>query len=655
MNSIQPAMQPSAKSVASAGPAPDPVELRFRNLSYSVAATGRRSCHPFRPPAPAKEILAGVTGAFRPGRLTAVMGASGAGKTSLLQVLAGRARGGTVRGEVEVNGAPASARALRGMSAFVFQDDVIMPTMTVREALTMAATLRLPAHTNPEERRAKLDETLAVLRLEGAADTPVGDSEARGISGGERKRLAIGMELLANPPLLLLDECTSGLDAFTANKVIEVLRDLARRGHTVVCTIHQPAWETFSLFDDLLLLARGGMVYHGPAQGAVAHFEQAGYPIPLHTNPIDYIFLSVLSDYASTPYPAGIPPPPGTPAGALEAPSSRIPRLLAMWPSSPAHKALIASLAYPPASTAKPAAVSASRGFFVQLGYLAGRSWRNALRDVHMVRAKLAEGLVLALFIGLGFLNVPGMDPASQAQSYAGSLFYITMIQVLTNTVSVLNVFSGERAVVRREIGAGYYGLPAMYCSKLAVELPVCALVAALKTTVEFFLIGFPYTPANVAVSIGLNALGSACGLLIGILISSNVHTVNLALGLAPVLLTPLWLFSGLYIPVADIRPYFSWIQYVSPIRWAYEGMAKQLVPQLAAGMGFADGFTPGFCAAMLAAIAGGLAVLAYACLWRVTAMGEKMARWEAAEGAEGAEWEGFEVAVPEKDAAQKV
>lgn len=199
----------------------EPVEVRFDNLCYEVqipdGGANSKSCpNPLRPPKTrAKRIIDNVSGVFKPGKLTAVMGASGAGKTSLLSVLAGLARGGTVRGSVQVNGAPANPRALRSMSAFVEQDDVIMHTMTVREALTMAATLRLPAHTATEERQRILAEMLAVLKLEDAADTVVGDSETKGISGGERKRLAIGMALISNPPLLWADECTSGLDTFT--------------------------------------------------------------------------------------------------------------------------------------------------------------------------------------------------------------------------------------------------------------------------------------------------------------------------------------------------------------------------------------------------------------------------------------------------------
>lgn len=221
-----------------------------------------------------------------------------------------------------------------------------------------------------------------------------------------------------------------------ANKVVEVLRDLAQRGHTVVCTIHQPAWETFSLFDDLLLLAQGEVVYHGPVDGTIEHFEQLGYPIPVHTNPIDYIFLNILSAYTATPYPAGVPLPPGAPAGALEPASSRISRLLALWRSSPAYFKLLKTLSEPCSASGTPTTTTVRRSFWVQLGYLAQRSSKNAWRDIHMLKAKAAEGLVLAFFIGFGFFNVPGMDPASQAQNYAGALFYITMIQVLTNTVS---------------------------------------------------------------------------------------------------------------------------------------------------------------------------------------------------------------------------
>jgi ABC-type multidrug transport system ATPase subunit len=147
---------------------------------------------------------------------------------------------------------------MRKMSAFVFQDDVILSTMTVREAILLSARLRLPGAMPLAEKRARVEKVIYLMHLERCADTVIGSATDKGgISGGERKRTSIGMELITNPPVLFLDEPTTGLDTYTAFSIMDTLRQLAASGRTVVATIHQPSSDMFHLFDDLLILAHG--------------------------------------------------------------------------------------------------------------------------------------------------------------------------------------------------------------------------------------------------------------------------------------------------------------------------------------------------------------------------------------------------------------
>jgi ABC-type multidrug transport system ATPase subunit len=185
-----------------------------------------------------------------------------------------------VTGELLINGQPVEPTHVKSLSGLVFQDDLILQTMTVREALTMAAILRLPAAMSMDERLSRVEEVIQMLKLEKSADVVVGDSEVKGISGGERKRLSVGMELINNPYLLFLDEFSSGLDTFTARKVGEILKELAQSGRTIVSTIHQPSAELFFMFDDLLLLAEGQTLYFGPTTGVISYFERLGHKIP---------------------------------------------------------------------------------------------------------------------------------------------------------------------------------------------------------------------------------------------------------------------------------------------------------------------------------------------------------------------------------------
>ncbi|KAJ3054386.1 hypothetical protein HDU99_007787 [Rhizoclosmatium hyalinum] len=222
------------------------LQVAFKNIDFSVMILDKEKAKEpgfrFVQPKMSKRLLKGVSGIFQPGRLTAVMGASGAGKTSLLQVLAGEARQGSLTGSILINGEEVKGN-MKKVSGFVFQDDVILATMTVREAITMSALLRLPEEMSLEEKTKAVERTIKLLNLEKCAATIIGNSSIKGVSGGERKRCAMAMEIITNPSILFLDEPTSGLDTFTAFSVVNTLRNLASTGRTIITTIHQPSSE----------------------------------------------------------------------------------------------------------------------------------------------------------------------------------------------------------------------------------------------------------------------------------------------------------------------------------------------------------------------------------------------------------------------------
>ncbi|KAI9016894.1 P-loop containing nucleoside triphosphate hydrolase protein [Hyaloraphidium curvatum] len=611
---------------------PSGVEVRFSDLSYTVDVPDKEAKKPkfpnpfARTPLLPKRILDSVSGIFEPGKLTAIMGASGAGKTSLLQVLAGEAKAGHIAGSLLINGRTATPKELKNLSGLVFQDDVILQTMTVREALTMAAILRLPSDYTKPEREQRVVEVLEMLKLEKAADTIVGNSELKGISGGERKRLAIGMELISNPPLLWADEPTSGLDAFTANKVVEILRDLAHSGRTVVATVHQPSAETFFMFDDLLLLSQGRIMYHGPVNGLLEHFEALGYPVPLYSNPIDYIFMHVLSVFTSTPYPATMKHPDPT---AMEPAETRINRLLDAWPTTPAYARLQARFARPPPSTDPSATVKSTRSIWIQIGYLAKRTAKNVIRNEHVVKTKTAQAIIFGLIMGLTYLDLPSKDPAAAMQNYSGVLFFMAMIQVMNNATGILNVFGEEKAVFRRESGSGYYGLPAFFISKIIVETPMAMFFAVLLSTIMYWLIGLPANAASYFISMIICALSAVSGMFIGIMLASIFDSLQVALSLTPMILTPLMLFSGLFVNSGTIPAYFAWIRWISPVKYGFEGLVKQLTPQFVVPLGFDDGLSVAAICGILVAFSAILMGISYLGLWRVTYFASRSAKWQ--------------------------
>jgi ABC-type multidrug transport system ATPase subunit len=255
------------------------MQLYWDDLSYTVVT-----------PTGLKDLISGVTGHASPGELLAVMGSSGAGKTTLLNALSGRTLSGMLRGTLQLNGVGLVSReSFRKVAAFVTQDDVMMESQTPREILHFSAALRLPSNTTASERTRLVDSLIKMLHLERAASTIVGHPSRGGISGGERKRVNVGTELVTNPSVVFLDEPTSGLDAFTSVKVMKILKDLAVGGRTVVATIHQPASEIFASFDTLCLMHTGSCGYFGPANAAVAYFDALGHACPTNYNPADFL------------------------------------------------------------------------------------------------------------------------------------------------------------------------------------------------------------------------------------------------------------------------------------------------------------------------------------------------------------------------------
>lgn len=228
------------------------------------------------------------------------MGPSGAGKTTLLHVLADRAPSNkniTVQADLlydyaKINELPGGMETFRRRIAFVPQEDVLHITSTPREAIRFSARLRLPLGTSNEQIEALVDEYLENLGLSKCADTVIGGGLKKGISGGQKKRTAIGVELVTNPGIIFCDEPTSGLDAVSAEQIMELLQTIARAGNVVILTIHQPSLYVFSTFlDRLILLNEGKIMHEGSTADIPQYFENLGYAVPQNVNPADWILV----------------------------------------------------------------------------------------------------------------------------------------------------------------------------------------------------------------------------------------------------------------------------------------------------------------------------------------------------------------------------
>ncbi|RKP12996.1 P-loop containing nucleoside triphosphate hydrolase protein [Piptocephalis cylindrospora] len=260
--------------------------LSFHNLSYQLSS--------------GKILLEDMSGVIQPGRFTAIMGPSGAGKTTLMRALMGKLQG--IQGETRVSQVPIEMKQLERLIGYVPQEDVMLRELTAREVLYHAASIRLPRTWSSAQKRRYGDAVMEALGLgEDVADVLVGDETTRGLSGGQRKRLNIGMELVATPLALFLDEPTTGLDATVALDLSRTLREIAHLGLTVLSILHQPRPEIFHAFDDVLLLAPGGyMVFQGSVLEVVPYFTSLGFHFPSKVNPAD-VLMDILSATSGSP------------------------------------------------------------------------------------------------------------------------------------------------------------------------------------------------------------------------------------------------------------------------------------------------------------------------------------------------------------------
>ncbi|XP_065906239.1 broad substrate specificity ATP-binding cassette transporter ABCG2-like [Dysidea avara] len=408
--------------------------LSFVNISYTIQPK------PFLAhfkEIPAKKILDNVSGSMNPG-LNAIMGPSGSGKTSLLDILADRKAKKGLSGHVLINGRR-QPRNFKCASAYVVQEDLLMGTLSVRENLAFSAALRLPMSLTRTERLNKVESVISELGLSHVANTKVGTELIRGISGGQKKRTSIGMELIISPGIVFLDEPTTGLDATTAVSVVRLLKELSSSGRVIIMSIHQPRYSIYKLFDSLTLMSRGRLVYHGPANNALNYFSELGYQCEQHNNPADF-FLDVIIENEE----ADGPEDGGTAERKVES-SGDAARLPYIYEDSKEFLSvkqhldmkLKTALNEPQAETPE-----FETNFPWQFGILAVRTFRNLIRSRMTTGVQVGMLIVLSIVLGLIFLQAD--DNFAGVQDRIGAMFFVVINMAFIN-IPAVDVFLKER------------------------------------------------------------------------------------------------------------------------------------------------------------------------------------------------------------------
>ncbi|KAF6155279.1 hypothetical protein GIB67_019805 [Kingdonia uniflora] len=546
--------------------------LVWENLSVVLPNFGNKG--------PTKRLLEGLNGFAEPGRIMAIMGPSGSGKSTLLDSLAGRLSENVIMtGNILVNG---KKRGMNyGAVAYVTQEDTLLGTLTVRETVTYSAYLRLPPNMNKEEINRVVEGTIEEMGLEDCADRMIGNWHRRGISGGEKKRLSIALEILTCPRVLFLDEPTSGLDSAAAFFVIQTLRNLARNGRTVVSSIHQPSSEVFTLFDDLFLLSGGKSVYFGDAKMAVEFFAEAGFPCPSRRNPSDHFLRCINTDFDLV-------------TSALK--GSQIIRginkssdpLLDM--ATAEIKALLIekykSSEYTTRARKRVREILSIEGLVVlpnkgsearwltQLSTLTRRSFLNMSRDFGYYWLRIVVYIMVSICVGTIFFNVGTGYTAMFARGAAGAFItgFMTFMSIggFPSFVEEMKVFSRERL-------SGYYGVGAYILSNFLSSFPFLVAISFTSGTITYFMVkfrpGFSHYVYYCLNIFNCIAVVESLMMVVASLVPNYLMGIITGAGIIGILMMP----DGFFRFLPDLpKPFWRYpMSYISYGAWALQGAYK--------------------------------------------------------------------------------
>eukprot|EP00386_Alphamonas_edax_P006285 GDKI01020409.1.p1 GENE.GDKI01020409.1~~GDKI01020409.1.p1 ORF type:complete len:748 (-),score=215.91 GDKI01020409.1:73-2316(-) len=552
-----------------------PVSLEFQDLKVQVRKRVPQQGPPCMRVCKKREggesslltILKGVSGKVTPGTLVAVMGASGAGKSTLLNVLARRIT--PAGGSVTYNGKPLDHEYIR-RSAYVQQEDMFFPNLTVREHLNFQAALRLPKDMKHEKKQELVNMLVQRLGLGKCQHNVIGNIAAggpRGISGGERKRLAFATEIITNPSVLFCDEPTSGLDSFMAQSVVEVMKELAAAGRTVVATIHQPSSEIYAMFDKVMFLGEGKMIYYGDREHAIEYFRGLGYPCPTYSNPADFFIRSLACMYGDTEK-----------QEELEMLASKWAEYGKLRGAEEAKRDELSPVAHTHQDSEWRLARESSRfatGWLSQFAVLWQRATINTRRDPVLFRARLGQSVVLGLIMGLVYIRLDNTQTAVQSRN--GAIFFLLINQSMLSVMGVLQTFPVEKPIAQREYEAGAYSITAYYMAKTSSDLPFQLVFPSIFISIVYWLIGLNDNAEAFFKTLLFVVLTANASISIGYMVSAAVSSVAVALAIGPVILLPFILFGGFLINLDDIADGWKWLEYMSFFKYGFSGAASSV------------------------------------------------------------------------------
>lgn len=558
-----------------------PFVLSFNSLTYSVKVPRKISLSNSLGGSKVevsntKVLLDDISGEAREGEIMAVLGASGSGKSTLIDALANRIAKGSLKGTVTMNGEILESKLLKVISAYVMQDDLLFPMLTVEETLMFSAEFRLPRTLSKSKKRARVQALIDQLGLRNAAKTFIGDEGHRGVSGGERRRVSIGIDIIHDPIVLFLDEPTSGLDSTSAFMVVKVLQRIAQSGSIVIMSIHQPSYRIMSLLDKLIFLSRGQMVFSDTPSKLPDFFSEFGNPIPENEDRTEFALdfireleISGAGTKTLIDFNKSWSRNKNHESRSVQGPKLSLKDAIS---ASISRGKLVSGATNMDSSNLSSSVTRFANPFWVEVLVIAKRSTLNSWRSPELYAIRLGAIIVTGTILATMFRKLDNSPRGIQERL---GFFAFAMSTMFYTCAEAIPVFLQERYIFMRETAYNAYRRSSYVISHSIMAIPSLIFLSFVFACITFWAVGLAGGTMGFFTFLFFIFASFWVGSSFVTFLSGVVAHVMLGYTVVVAVLAYFLLFSGFFITRDRIPSYWLWFHYLSLVKYPYQGVLQ--------------------------------------------------------------------------------